>query len=96
MASQQASSETLAEHSLESDYGLGDGACVRPVFAVPDHRLDFGDASTDSDGHIFKAKYALSKKIFLGGSLFINNVDRFQGPERDYNRLQLDVEFKFN
>lgn len=57
---------------------------------------DFGGGGTDSDGHMLKAKYAVSKKIFLGGTLFINNVDRFQGIEHDYNRLQLDVEFKFD
>ncbi len=57
---------------------------------------DFGGGGTDSDGHILKAKYAVSKKIFIGGTLFINNVDRFQGTEHDYSRLQLDVEFKFN
>ncbi len=57
---------------------------------------DFGGGGTDSDGHMLKAKYAVSRKIFLGGTLFLNNVDRFQGTEHDYNRLQLDVEFKFN
>ena len=57
---------------------------------------DFGGGGTDSDGHMLKAKYAFSKKIILGGTLFINNVDRFQGTEHDYSRLQLDVEFKFD
>ena len=57
---------------------------------------DFGGGGTDSDGHMLKAKYAVSKKIALGGTLFLNNVDRFQGTEHDYNRLQLDVEFKFD
>lgn len=57
---------------------------------------DFGGGGTDSDGHLLKAKYAVSKKIFVGGTLFLNNVDRFQGTEHDYNRLQLDVEFKFD
>lgn len=57
---------------------------------------DFGGGGTDSDGHILKAKYAISKKIALGGTLFLNSVDRFQGTEHDYNRLQLDVEFKFD
>ena len=57
---------------------------------------DFGGGGTDSDGHIIKAKYAVSKKVFLGGTLMINSVDRFQGTEHDYNRLQLDVEFKFD
>lgn len=57
---------------------------------------DFGGGGTDSDGHLLKAKYAISKKIILGGTLFVNKVDRFQGNEHDYNRVQLDVEFKFN
>ncbi len=57
---------------------------------------DFGGGGTDSDGHILKAKYAVSSKIALGGTLFLNNVDRFRGTEHDYNRLQLDVEFKFD
>lgn len=57
---------------------------------------DFGDGNTGTDGHMLKAKYAVSKKIFVGGTLFLNNVDRIQGNEHDYNRLQLDVEFKFD
>ena len=57
---------------------------------------DFGGGGTDADGHILKAKYAVSKKLILGGTLMINNVDRFQGVEHDYTRLQLDVEFKFD
>lgn len=57
---------------------------------------DFGGGGTDADGHVFKAKYAVNKKIFIGGALLINSVDRFRGVEHDYNRLQLDVEFKFN
>ena len=57
---------------------------------------DFGGSGTDADGFILKAKYGLSKKIFLGGTLFVNDVDRFQGTEHDYNRLQIDLEFKFD
>ncbi len=56
---------------------------------------DFGGGGTDSDGHMLKGKYAYSDRIFLGGTLFLNNVDMFQGTEHDYSRLQLDVEFKF-
>ena len=57
---------------------------------------DFGGGNTDSNGHVIQAKYAVRKKIFLGGTLFINKVDRDRGIEHDYNRLQLDVEFKFD
>jgi len=57
---------------------------------------DFGGGGTDASGHILQAKYAISKKIVVGGTLFINKVGKFQGTERDYSRLQLDVEFKFD
>ena len=57
---------------------------------------DFGGGGTDSKGHFLKAKYGLSKKIFVGGTFFVNKVERFQGVEHDYNRVQLDLEFKFN
>ena len=56
---------------------------------------DFGGGGADSSGHILKAKYAVSKRVSLAGTYFINEVDRFQGTEHDYDRLQLDVEFKF-
>jgi hypothetical protein len=57
---------------------------------------DFGGGGTDSKGHIFRAKYGLYEKIALGGTFFLNEVDRFQGTEHDYNRVQIDLEFKFN
>ncbi len=57
---------------------------------------DFAGGGTDSDGHILKAKYGFSKKVALGGTFFFNNKDRFQGTEHDYNRIQIDLEFKFN
>ena len=57
---------------------------------------DFAGGGTDGSGHILKAKYGLSKKIFLGGTLFVNDADAFQGTEHDYNRVQIDIEFKFD
>lgn len=56
---------------------------------------DFGGGGTDSSGHILKGKYVLSKNVSLGGTLFVNEVDRIQGTEHDYNRIQLDIEFEF-
>lgn len=56
---------------------------------------DFGGGGTDSSGHILRGKYMLTKKIGLGGTLFINEVDRFQGTKHDYSRIQIDLEFKF-
>ena len=57
---------------------------------------DFGGGGTDSEGYILKAKYGLSEKIFLGGTYFANDIDRFQGTKHDYNRVQIDLEFKFD
>jgi len=57
---------------------------------------DFGGGGTDSDGHVLNVKYAVSRKIALGGTLFINKVGGFQATERDYSRVQLDIEFKFD
>ena len=56
---------------------------------------DFGGGGTDATGHIIKAKYAVSKNIFLGGTYFMNRINPFSLPVEDYDRLQLDVEFKF-
>ncbi len=57
---------------------------------------DFGGGGTDSRGHMIKGKYMLTDKINVGGTIFINQIDGFQGGlERDFDRLQLDLEFKF-
>jgi hypothetical protein len=57
---------------------------------------DFGGGGTDSSGHMIKYKYMLRDHISVGGTLFINEIDRFQGTAHDFDRLQIDVEFKFN
>jgi hypothetical protein len=57
---------------------------------------DFADGNVDSDGHIFRGKYALSRNVALGGTLFINTLGEFEGNKRDYQRFQLDLEYKFN
>lgn len=57
---------------------------------------DFGGGGTDSEGHMLKYKYKLRDKISLGGTLFVNEIDRFQGTAHDFDRVQIDVEFKFN
>ncbi len=57
---------------------------------------NFGAGGTDADGHILRYKYALRDNVTLGGSLFVNSTSRFQGIERDHDRIQIDLEFKFN
>ncbi len=58
---------------------------------------DFGGGGTDARGHIFRGRYMLTDAIFFGGALFVNKVDGFQGGlYRDFTRIQLDLEFRFN
>lgn len=57
---------------------------------------DFIGGGTDGRGHIFKGQYALTKNVSLGGSLFLNERGGDStGEWEDFNRLQLDVEFKY-
>lgn len=56
---------------------------------------DFGGGGTDNNGHVIRGKYALADNWALAGSVFLNEVDEFAGNPHDYDRLQLDLEFKF-
>ena len=57
---------------------------------------DFIGGGTDGKGHIFRGSYTLTKNISLGGTLFINERgENNTGVAEDYNRLMLDVEFKY-
>jgi regulator of replication initiation timing len=62
---------------------------------------DFANGNTDADGWVFKAGYAPVKNITLNATYFLNNLNKdvpvsgtnFTGL--NYNRLQLDVNYKF-
>ena len=56
---------------------------------------DFAGGNTDSSGHLITVKYAWSENIALGGTFFINSVDRGRGVEHDYDRMNLDIELSF-
>ena len=67
---------------------------------------DFGNGVTDAEGWVIKAAYAPVKNITLNGTYFINTRTQCGGNNRlcgtgieeyelDYNRLQLDVNYKF-
>lgn len=56
---------------------------------------DFGGGGTDNSGHVLRGAYALSDKWNLAFSYFINKIDENTGTEQDYDRLQLDTNFKF-
>ncbi|MDH4125158.1 MAG: putative porin [Gammaproteobacteria bacterium] len=80
----------LAYHDIEADSLLG-------TF----NDSDFGGGGTGANGLIFKTRYVVAKNIALAGSYFSNTVNANSSsisslPELDYDRLQLDVEFRFN
>ena len=56
---------------------------------------DFAGGITDSKGHLIRARYGLMDNVRLGGTFIISKHDSFSGTEKDYNRMQIDLEFKF-
>ncbi len=56
---------------------------------------DFGGGGTDVKGHIFKGKYSVAKNWTAGFTYFLNEINENVGAEKDYQRLQADLQFKF-
>ena len=56
---------------------------------------DFGGGGTDAKGHVFKASYGLSKGLAAKFTYFINEAGLKSGDPIDFNRLQLDLSFKY-
>ena len=62
---------------------------------------DFGGGNTDVSGHAIRAGYAPFKNTVLNVTYFINKINVDAGkpgtasPERNYDRLQLDFNFKY-
>ena len=52
---------------------------------------DFAGGVTDSKGHFIRARYGLMENVIL----LISKYDSSSGSEKDYNRMQLDIEMKF-
>lgn len=56
---------------------------------------DFGGGGTDAKGHVFSGTYAFHKAWNFKATYFINTVNLASGDDDDYERLQLDLNFKF-
>jgi len=56
---------------------------------------DFGDGKTDSEGWVLKAGYAPVKNFTMNATYFLNTLNKDVGVELDYDRLQLDLNYKF-
>jgi hypothetical protein len=56
---------------------------------------DFGGGGTDTTGHVFRGTYALTDRTGLALAYFLNEIGENAGNETDYDRLQLDLNFKY-
>jgi hypothetical protein len=56
---------------------------------------DFGGGKTDSDGWVFKLGYVPVKNWTLNATYFLNKIGVDAGSNVDYDRLQLDLNYKF-
>jgi len=56
---------------------------------------DFGDGTTDSEGWVIKGGYAWVRNVTFNGTYFINTRQKDAATDLDYNRLQLDINYKF-
>jgi len=57
---------------------------------------DFGGGGTNADGFIVKGKYAFHKKWSANLTYFINETDINTNNPQDFNRLQMDLSFKYD
>jgi hypothetical protein len=56
---------------------------------------DFAGGGTDGKGHVFEFAYGLADRWSLGLTYFLNERGADAGNERDYNRLQADINFRY-
>ena len=56
---------------------------------------DFGGGGTDAKGHVLSGTYAFHKAWNFKATYFINTINLASGDDDDYERLQLDLNFKF-
>lgn len=56
---------------------------------------DFGGGGTDSRGHWLQFNYGVSKTWTIGAQYFINEVDLSSGSKRDFDRLMIDMQWKW-
>lgn len=56
---------------------------------------DFGGGGTDTRGHLLSGAYALGDRWSVGASWFINEIDENQGVKQDFDRVLLDLSFRY-
>jgi len=56
---------------------------------------DFGGGGTDNKGHFLQLNYGVNKSWTIGAQYFINETDISSGSKSDYNRLMIDMQWKW-
>jgi len=56
---------------------------------------DFGGGGTDAKGHVFAGTYAFHDNWNFKATYFINDIALASGNPRDFDRLMLDLNFKY-
>lgn len=56
---------------------------------------DFGGGGTDVQGYIFGGAYALTDRVNLALTWFSNETGQSTGTDRDYERLQVDLNLRY-
>lgn len=56
---------------------------------------DFGGGGTDSRGHWMQVNYGVSKSWKIGAQYFINETGLASGSKSDYDRLMIDMQWKW-
>ena len=56
---------------------------------------DFGGGGSDARGHRLHFTYGMSKTWAIGAQYFINEVDVASGNKSDYDRLMIDMQWKW-
>jgi hypothetical protein len=56
---------------------------------------DLGGGKTDADGWVVRAGYVPVKNWILNATYFMNKIGVDRGAELDYNRVQLDLNYRF-
>ena len=82
-----------AKGTWEASYAYQDLEADAVFGALTDS--DFGGGGTDNEGHVVRGAYAVSDKWNVAFSYFMNTIDQNTGTEQDYDRLQLDMNFKY-
>jgi len=56
---------------------------------------DFGGGGTDVKGHVLQGTYAFHSNWYFRATYFMNEIDLASGQPHDYDRLMLDLQYKY-